>query len=85
MKRRFFKVGATYGHCGQGNGVAVYVPVIASNSIHALKYASKIGGLKKQPKHFWHAEEIDGIEFLILQLKWRQFKHKNFKKRSRAF
>lgn len=80
MKRRFFKVGATFGHCGQGNGVAVYIPVIACNPVTAIKHAGKIGGLKKQAKHFWFAQEIDGLEYLILQLKWHQFKNKVYNK-----
>jgi len=83
MARKRYKVGAKFGHAGAGSGYDVYIP------IHAIKRAQMMGGLKKNFKYFWYAEEIGPGEWLKTKTEWWKFKETMWarereKKRKRA-
>jgi hypothetical protein len=75
VSRKWFKVGAMYGHCGTGNGVDVYIPIYAENLMQARKRALQMSGLKKRFGLIWHAVEIvDEFELRAIRKKWIEFK-----------
>lgn len=75
LSRKYYKVGATYGHMGQGKGIPIYIPIYAGDIIQAIKRAEMMGGLKKRFKYFWHVEEIfSPFELLEVRAKWLKFK-----------
>lgn len=74
LKRKLFKIGARYGHVGQGKGLEVYIPILAADLMHAIKRAQMMGGLKKGFKDFWFAQEIGPYEFTKTREEWKKFK-----------
>lgn len=72
--RTYYKVRATYGHCGHGKGVEIDIPIFAKDIFHAIKRAQKMGGVKKKFSRFLLAQEIDGTDYLIIRNTWVKFK-----------
>jgi len=74
MKRKRYKVGALFGHCGAGRGLPVYIPILAGDIMQAIERAQRMGGIKKRFKYIWHVEEVGPREFIEIREKWAEFK-----------
>lgn len=82
MKNKYYKIGVVYGHCGSGNGIPIYIAVLANDILDALKRAEKLGGIKKSFKNFWYAKEIDEFEYNMTRNRWQDFKTGHYTKKT---
>jgi hypothetical protein len=72
INRKYYKVGATYGHQGCGRGIDVLIPMYAASVFHCVSRIRRMGGLKKSIKNIKLIQEIDALEFLELRAQWRR-------------